>query len=271
MTSALDISFDSVDNPLVPVLPPGEDELPSEDGVPMETEQHFKQMTLLIDALETEWRDRDDFYVGGNMFLYFSETQVKKNDFRGPDVFVVLDTIRRVRKSWVVWQEERGPDVIIELLSPTTEKVDRGEKMRVYAKALHVPEYYLYDPDTHVFEGYTLDLGSLSYVRMEPEPSGDLVSRRLGLRLGVRPGRYLGVKRPWLRWLDDDGNVLRTGEEHALVAEGQARAAEEHARVAEEQARAAQEQARASKENARALAAKLAEYEKRFGKLDASE
>ena len=55
-------------------------------------------------------------FVGANMFLYFSQTQAKKNDFRGPDVFVVMDTTRRERKSWVVWEEDgRVPDVVIEL------------------------------------------------------------------------------------------------------------------------------------------------------------
>jgi len=34
------------------------------------------------------------------MFVYFSETQAKRNDFRSSDVFVVMDTERRERKSW---------------------------------------------------------------------------------------------------------------------------------------------------------------------------
>lgn len=50
-------------------------------------------------------------------------------------------------RSWVVWQEDgRTPDGVIELLSATTETADRGEKMRIYAKLLREPEYYLFDP-----------------------------------------------------------------------------------------------------------------------------
>ena len=68
-----------------------------------------------------------------------------KNDFKGPDVFVVLDTVRKDRKSWVVWEEEgRTPDVVIELLSESTEKADRGLKMRVYAKLLKVADKTIY-------------------------------------------------------------------------------------------------------------------------------
>ncbi|MBM4361826.1 MAG: hypothetical protein FJ104_04035 [Deltaproteobacteria bacterium] len=47
-------------------------------------------MTLLIESLEETFRDRHDFYVDGNRFRDFSETQVRSNDLRGPDVLVVM-------------------------------------------------------------------------------------------------------------------------------------------------------------------------------------
>ncbi|WP_438037139.1 Uma2 family endonuclease [Sorangium sp. So ce204] len=242
------------DTSFVPIPPPGEDELPYDDGEPMESERHRKQMDLLIEALDLLWKERDDVYVGGNMAIYFSELQAKKNDFRGPDVFVVLDTVRRERKSWVVWQEDgRTPDVVIELLSESTEKVDRTDKMRIYAKLLRVPEYYLFDPFTGVLEAYALDLATMAYAPVAPGAGGDVASPRLHLGLGVRRGTYHGLEADWLRWLDPEGRVVPTGEEQA--------------RAAEEQARAADERARAAQHEATLLAARLAEYEQRFGKL----
>src|SRR5262249_3419950 len=117
----------SLHDPDIPVAPPGEDELPSDDGEPMETNEHRLQMVLLIQSLKEAWARREDFFIGGNMFVYFSETQVTHNDFRGPDVFVVLGTSRRSRKSWVAWGEQgKLPDVVIELLSFRTRHVDRG-------------------------------------------------------------------------------------------------------------------------------------------------
>ncbi|KYF81736.1 hypothetical protein BE11_12255 [Sorangium cellulosum] len=255
------------DTSLVPTPPPGEDELPYDDGEPMESQRHRKQMYLLIEVLELLWKDRDDVYVSGNMAIYFSELQAKKNDFRGPDVFVVLDTVRRERKSWVVWQEDgRTPDVVIELLSESTEKVDRTDKMRIYAKLLRVPEYYLFDPFTAVLEAYALDLATMSYVPVAPGATGDVMSPRLHLGLGVRRGTYNGLEADWLRWLDPEGRALPTGDELARAAEEQARAAEEQARAAEEQARAAEDRARSAEDEAKLLAARLAEYEQRFGK-----
>ena len=65
----------------IPPLPPTQDELPCNDGVPMETERHRLQMELLIHAFKP-WLDRQGAgYVGGNMFVYFSLAQVRDQHF----------------------------------------------------------------------------------------------------------------------------------------------------------------------------------------------
>ncbi|MBM4258323.1 MAG: Uma2 family endonuclease [Deltaproteobacteria bacterium] len=96
-------------------LPPTQDELPCDDGEPMETARHRQQMFLLLETLHPWLDQRSDGYAGGNMFLYFSLAQVRHQDFRGPDFFAVLGVPKGERKSWVVWEEGKGPDVIIEL------------------------------------------------------------------------------------------------------------------------------------------------------------
>jgi len=106
---------------------PTEDELPCDDGEPVETARHRDQMIMLIESLKAHWSDRKGYYVGGNMFMYYDPDN--KARFRGPDFFLVLDVEDRERKSWVVWREGmRFPDVIIELLSESMHEVDRGEK-----------------------------------------------------------------------------------------------------------------------------------------------
>ncbi len=231
-----------------PEPPPRADELPCDDGEPMETERHVRQMVLLIQSLEDAWRDRQDFYVGGNMFLYFSLRQTKQNDFRGPDVFVVLDTVKRERRAWVVWEEDgRVPNVIIELLSEKTEAADRGEKMRIYGSVLRVPEYFLFDPLIGTLEGYRLEVGSGRYARVAPDETGQVPCQQLGLRLGVVDG--------WLRWLTPQGELLPSPVERA---DANARLAAEQAERAAEYAR----QAAANAERVRELEARLGEGEK---------
>ncbi|HKY39447.1 MAG TPA: Uma2 family endonuclease [Polyangiaceae bacterium] len=246
----------TADEPEIPVVPPGEDELPCDDGEPMETARHRQQMVLLIQSLKAAWKRRRNYYVGGNMFVYFSETQVKKNTFRGPDVFVVLNTKDRDRRSWVAWQEGKLPDVVIELLSDRTRRIDRGEKMHIYAQLWRTSEYYLYDPWSHEFEGYRLD-GLGQYQRIKPDAKGDLGCERLGLALGLRPGSFEGVSTTWLRWLRRSGAVLPSPEELAAGASSKARTAQKQAKTAQRIAAQERKRAEAAVRRVRALEKRL--------------
>jgi Uma2 family endonuclease len=199
---------------------PGQNELPSDDGEPMETGFHDAQDALLKDTLLDAWRDRRDFFVAGNMFVYFSERQVRNNDFRGPDVFVVLDVDGRGRKSWVAWEEGgRLPDVVIEVTSESTAHLDRGEKMQIYAQIWRTPAYFVFDPETEQLEGFTLDSARRSYVPLAADERGDLPVAPLGLKLGLRPTRYRNYDQRFVRWLDLDGTPLPTAQERADAAE----------------------------------------------------
>ncbi|MGZ3449371.1 MAG: Uma2 family endonuclease [Polyangiales bacterium] len=187
--------------------PPRGDDFPCDDGEPMETGRHRAQMNLLADSLDEYWRDRTDVAVAGNMGLYFSETQAKKNDFRAPDVFVVLDTVRKERKRWVVWEEDgRMPDAIIELVSESTEQVDRVTKKNLYAHVLHVPSYVIYDPFSAQLDVYRL-VGR-EYERVEPDARGLVPCEPLGLYLGIVQGVRHDIDAPWLRWFDREGNMI---------------------------------------------------------------
>lgn len=225
------VSMDAVVDPNAPKLPPGQDELPYDDGEPMETARHRDQMNLLITTLSEHWPERRDVYVGGNMFVYFSELQWKGEKFRGPDVFVVLDTDRtKERKSWVAWEEGgRLPDVVIELLSESTAALDRGEKKRVYERIWRTGHYVVFDPFEKTLEGF--ELVANRYVPIAPNARGDLPIRSLGLSLGVRDGVYRAERGDWLRWLDAEGNPIPTGAERADEERARADAAEK--RIAE--------------------------------------
>jgi len=198
------------------VAPPSVDQLVTDDGEPLESNRHRLQMNLLIEPLVRHWDDRQDFFVGGNMFLYYSALQVKKNDFRGPDVLVVQGTQRRDRKAWVVWEEGgKLPSVIIEITSETTQREDRGPKKRLYEAVLRIPEYFIYDPDSGELEGYVLDAMSDRYVPAPAAGEGGFVSRRTGLELRVWSGLHAGIDASWLRWHTPDGEPLPTDAERA--------------------------------------------------------
>jgi Uma2 family endonuclease len=200
---------------------PTQDELPSDDGIPMETQRHKLQMDLLIYPLIPWLKNREEGYVGGNMFVYFSSAQVKNQDFRGPDVFVVLGVPKAERKSWVVWEEGKAPDVVIELLSEKTATEDKTTKKQIYQDRLRVPEYFWYDPfNPEDLAGFALTEGI--YQPLSFDSQNKLISQRLGLSLVRWQGTYQEVNTVWLRWANLDGTVLPTSEEKAQQAERKA-------------------------------------------------
>jgi Uma2 family endonuclease len=47
------------------------------------------------------------------------------------------------------------PDLIVEVLSPSTEQTDRSDKLQLYARS-KVPHYWIVDPTRHSIEAYAL-------------------------------------------------------------------------------------------------------------------
>lgn len=241
--------------------PPSSKDFVLEPGEPMESDRHLHQMMVLLESLDYAWRDRQDVYIGANTWLYFSELQVKKNDFRSPDLMVVLDTVRRERRCWCVWEEDgKSPDLIIELLSPTTEHIDRGEKKRIYSRVLRTPEYFLFDPFSGVLEGYELN-AEREYGPKLPDAHGRLYSKQLQLLLGTARSELFGAEVDWLRWMTPAGVPLPMPHEDAASHAQRAKA--EAARAEAEAARAEAEAARARNLEAELAALKKQLAEKR--------
>jgi Uma2 family endonuclease len=217
-----------VENWEMPEMPSLED-LPEDDNVPMESSWHRDAMNFLIELIRSHMEGRTDFYAGGNMFIHFSATQVRNNDFRGPDVFFVKGVDgTRLRKFWAVWLEEgRYPDVIVELLSPCTAKQDRTTKKAIYEKIFQTRNYFIYDPDERRLEGWQLNKGK--YEPLVPNEHGWLWSDKLEAWLGTWAGLYhRTMPDVWLRLFDAEGGLVLSFDEKA-----QQRAREER-RQAEE-------------------------------------
>ncbi|NJM85491.1 MAG: Uma2 family endonuclease [Leptolyngbyaceae cyanobacterium RM2_2_21] len=200
------------------------------DEPPLETDFHRSQIDLLIRLLNHWWRDgqrpapkgyRQDFYISGNLTVYYNTQQLKSRDFRGPDVFVVLETEKKDRRSWTVWEEGgKYPNVVIELLSSSKASVDKGTKKTLYQDVWRLPEYYWFHPETLEFAGFHLVEGH--YKAIPPNEHDRLPSQQLGLELGIHERQ--------LRWFTAEGNLIPLPEEA------------ERQRADQEQQRADQEQ-----------------------------
>ncbi len=235
---------------------------PDGDGAPMaETGVHVLVMMTLIATLRYYYRQRQDIYVIGNIFLYYEEGNPQAR--RSPDVMVIkgVDATGE-RRSFKTWEERARPTVVIEVTSQETADEDLEGKRQLY-EHLEVREYFLFDPLHEYLErplmGYRL-IGD-KYEPLPPADDGGLLSAELGMRL-VPEGPMLALFR------------FRTGErvpappeayqlwEQASQRAGQAEEdlRRERQRAGEEAKRAEQERQRAERERQRAdqLAAELA-------------
>ena len=209
-----------------------------DDGEPLESNRHRIAMNALIEAVTLAYEGREDYFAGGNMFIYYSSKQARNRDFKGPDVFITLNVDgTKERQGWVVWQEEgRYPDVIVELMSPSTAKVDRGKKKDLYERTFRTEYYFIYDPfEENSLEGWRLG-GNLRYEAIAPNDRQWLWCDSLGLWLGTWSGTILKEKATWLRFYDRDGNLILLGEE--LAEQEKQRAEQEKQRAEQEKQRA---------------------------------
>jgi Uma2 family endonuclease len=210
--------------PAVAELAPLPFELVYSDGVPLDSSWHVVQMTLFRDLVRQAMaaQGRTDFYAGTNVFVYYSVEQARavaqavsqgRPAFRGPDMFWVGGVDHRPeRKCWIAWEEGgRLPDVIVELLSPSTARKDRTVKRDLYARVFRTSEYFLCDQDAGTLEGLRLRGGA--YQPMTPDAQGRLWIQQLGVSLGLWRGVQEEIEADWIRLFDSAGRLVPTESE----------------------------------------------------------
>ena len=225
---------------------------PDSDGLPMaENESQFWPILYVGSALDRYYQDREDVYVVGNLLVYYQKAPpgqpISAAKSVSPDLMVVLGAPKHVRSSYVLWQEPKAPDFVLEIASASTYRSDRGEKRATYA-GMGVSEYWQYDP-----VGSYLDPPLLGFRLVEgryvPIPAlalaGGLLALRsevLGLELHLRPGApvrealhfYDPVRGEYLRTYREEAQARRQAEGRLERSEGQLRQAQD--RLREEQA-----------------------------------
>ena len=186
---------------------------PDSDGEPMaENRANLDQMVLLIYGAERLLAPRVRFAAGGNQFIYYNRRNGREHIT--PDVYVALDVEPGKRPKWETWYEEdKFPDLVMEITSVSTQDEDLGNKVRLYGR-LGAREYYIYDPEQ------LLQPPLRAYAR-EGEK---LVERPVGPDLRIFSpvlGAELRVVGEWLRIIDPaTGEPIPSfDEEHAALHE----------------------------------------------------
>ena len=211
-----------------------EADLPETDGQPMpDSDQQFGWIQYTFAALAHRYADRADVAVSADIFMYHLPLHGKapRTDRAGrpvyprlaPDVLVSFGVPKRDRLSYVVADEGKAPDFVLEVASTSTWRRDYGEKRKTY-EALGVREYFLYDarPEAETrLAGFRLRGG------VYEELAGSPIS------VGGPPGLHSDVLDLWahldaqggLRWYDPaKGEDLRTLSEAELRGDAEAEA-----------------------------------------------
>ena len=254
------------------VLPPAfgdHTQLPDSDGTFVKNFQEHPQSLILTDSIGQILQQQHpdgQYAIGQDCGIYWRETEPAEQGAEAPDWFYVPNVPPnidgQIRRSYVLWREHIAPLIALEFasgngdeerdrtpLSRTDEGVvTKPGKFWVYERVMRIPYYGIYQVNNGRLEVYRLIDGY--YQLLELNQRGHFPIAPLGVELGLWQGSYQNQTMLWLRWWDEEGNLLLIGDERAelerLRGEQQRERAEQERLRAEsaEQARQAEFQAR---------------------------
>ncbi|MCE2889090.1 MAG: Uma2 family endonuclease [Pseudanabaena sp.] len=244
---------------------PDHKQLPDSDGTFVKNFQEHPQSIVLTSSIAPvlEKLHPDGRYcIGQDSGIYWRMMEPPEKGAEAPEWFYVPNVSPLLdgeyRRSYVLWKEFVSPLIAIEFVSgngseerdttPPSE-TEKAGKFWVYEQAIRVPFYVIFDGFRDNLEAYHL-LDS-RYVKMQPNDRGHFAIAPMGVELGL----ILENGVSWLRWWDESGNLLLTGDERA-IAEKQARL---DAEAIANQQTAITDQERLAKQEAEQKAKRLAE------------
>lgn len=208
---------------ILPTMYDLKSEDPEESGLP--DEFHDFQPQLLRETFTPPDYPKDEVFIAADLNVYYDPNHTQW--YKRPDWFAVLGVSRLyqgqdLRLSYVIWQEGVAPSVVVELISPGTEKEDLGQSLRevnqpptkweVYERILRIPYYIVFDrysDELQVFQNIAGRYHSMTIT------DNRIWLPELGLGIGLWLGYYQDIERLWLRWYDSSGNWIITATEKA--------------------------------------------------------
>ena len=250
------------------ILPTAE-ELPSSDEKPVDNQLQNDIPNLLLSLLALIWANRDDWYFGVDMGVYYhpDEPAIVPDGFLA--IGVKRDTGEKGRLSYLRWAENNiMPILSLEVVSETYNS-EYEKKFEDY-QTLGILYYAIYNPlsgrkrrfkDRQRLEVYRLIEEKYELL---PSENNRVWLPEIALALGYENGEHIGWYREWLYWYDASGNRYLTANERAINAEAiatqerlianQERLAKQEAEAIALQERLIANQERLAKQEAEAIA-----------------
>lgn len=225
-----------------PVFP--EIDYPDSDGNPMsDNTEQYRWIVIIKENLEIMFADDPNVFIAGDLLWYPVRYSRKR---AAPDVMVIIGRPKGRRGSYKQWLEDNiPPQVAFEILSPSNKDrrgLDSLEDKFGFYENYGIKEYYIYDPDDLVLEGWQR-VGD----RLIKIPSMmDWVSPLLGIRFDWATGQELILSRP------DGQRFLSSVELDHRLQQSKIQVWQEQQRTEQERNRAERESQRAEQEGQRA-------------------
>ncbi|MER3432575.1 MAG: hypothetical protein C4288_03880 [Leptolyngbya sp. ERB_1_1] len=153
---------------------------PDSDGQPMsDNTKQFRWIVEIKQNLDWLFANDPDVFVAGDLLWYPIEG---RPDIRtAPDVMVVFGRPKGDRGSYQQWKEDNiPPQVVFEILSPGNTKIEMEKKLLFYDRH-QIQEYYIYDPETNLLNGWQRTEEGLDAI----EEMANWTSPRLGIRFDL--------------------------------------------------------------------------------------
>jgi Uma2 family endonuclease len=243
---------------LLPPFFPDHTQLPESDGTFVKNFQEHPQSIILTDSIGLilqQLHPDGQYAIGQDCGIYWRETDPPEKGAEAPDWFYVPNVPPKldgqIRRSYVLWREHLAPLIALEFASGEGEEerdrtplsvarageVTKPGKFWVYERIMRIPYYGIYEINNGKLEVYRLIDGF--YQKLTSNERGHYPIAPLGVELGLWYGSYQNQTQQWLRWWDEQGNLLLIGDE---------RAEQERQRAEQERQRAEQERQRAESE-----------------------
>ncbi len=235
-------------NPSVLLPPPLPDhtQLPESDGTFVKNFQEHPQSLILTDSIGPvlqQLHPDGQYAIGQDCGIYWREADPPEKGAEAPDWFYVPNVPPKldgqIRRSYVLWREFIIPLIALEFASgdgseerqqTPLSRSEEGEvtkpgKFWVYERIIGIPYYGIYEINNGKLEVYILVGGR--YQKLTPNERGHYPILPMGVELGLWYGSYQNQTQQWLRWWDEQGNLLLIGDERAEQERQRAESAEQ--------------------------------------------
>ena len=202
----------------------------TEDDEPVDNFPSAKQQRILVEPIYSSSNLQRPFLADSNIALYSTPraAPIVPDMFLSQGVQVADDWWEKENRSYLLWEFDKPPEVVLEIVSNQKGKEDTA-KLHDYA-ALGVLYYVIYDPQRQL---------SADLLRIYQLVAGEYLLRpdtrlaEVGLSLTVWYGTFEDKTTLWLRWCDLAGHLIPTGAERAAQADARAEQERERANQAD--------------------------------------